>query len=115
MNIKIRLALSFLLFVAGLLGFYFLSAQPTVVRLLVLLILAGLAIGVFLFIFEGQETFGFINSAITEAKTVVWPTRRETLQMTSIVIVLVVIMAIFLGLVDTGFSYIINMLLGRAN
>ena len=115
MNIKIRLALSFLLFAAGLIGFYFLSTQPTVVRLLVLLAFGGLAIGVFSKTPQGEETFGFINSAVTEAKKVVWPTRRETLQMTSGVIVLVVIMAIFLGLVDTGFSYIINLLLGRAN
>jgi len=44
---------------------------------------------------------------------VVWPTRKETFQMTLIVFVLVVLMAIFLAFVDIGFSYIINMILGR--
>ena len=115
MNINIRLTLSFLLFAAGLIGFYFLSAQSTVVRLLVLLGAIGLAIGVFSKTPQGQEVIGFINNAVTEAKKVVWPTRRETTQMTLVVIVVVVIMAVFLGLVDTGFSYIINLLLGRGN
>ena len=113
MNINIRLTLSFLLFVAGLVGFYLLSAQPTVLRILVLLGLIGVAIGVFSKTSQGQEVFEFINNAVTEGKKVVWPTRRETFQMTLIVFVLVVIMAIFLAFVDVGFSYIINLLLGR--
>jgi len=114
-NINIRLTLSFLLFVAGLMGFYLLSAQSTVVRLLVLLGAIGFSIGVFSKTPQGQEAIGFINNAVTEAKKVVWPTRRETIQMTLIVIICVVIMAIFLGLVDSGFAYIINLLLGRGN
>ena len=55
----------------------------------------------------------WLPEAITEGKKVVWPTRKETVQMTLIVFVLVVIMAIFLAFVDIGFSYIINLLLGR--
>ncbi len=113
MNINIRLIISFLLFAAGLAGFYFLSDQPTVVRVLVLLGAIGLAIQIFSKTPQGQEIIDFINSAVTEGKKVVWPTRKETFQMTLIVIVLVVIMAIFLGIVDFGFSYIINLLLGR--
>ena len=113
MNINIRLTLSFLLFVAGLLGFYLLSAQPTVVRLLVLLVATGFAFGVFSKTSQGQETIRFINNALTEAKKVVWPNRKETIQMTSVVLVLVAIAAVILGLVDTGFSYIINLLLGQ--
>ena len=115
MNINIRLSLSFLLFAAGLIGFYFLSAQPTVVRILVFLSGTGFAVGVFWTTPQGQQIIGFLNSAITEAQKVVWPTRKETFQMTLIVFILVVIMAIFLAFVDIGFSYIINLLLGRGN
>ena len=116
MNINnIRLGLSFLLLGAGLLGFYILSEQPTVIR--ILSILAG--IGVFIAVFrttpQGQRAFGFLNEAITEAKKVVWPTRKETIQMTMIVFILVVIMAIFLAFIDISFSYIINLLLGRGD
>ena len=113
--INIRLGLSFLLLGAGLLGFYMLSEQPTVIRILSIL----LGVGVFIVIFrttpQGQQAFGFLSEAITEAKKVVWPTRKETIQMTMIVFVLVVIMAIFLAFIDISFSYIINLLLGRGD
>ncbi len=115
MNINIRLILSFLLFAAGLIGFYILSAEPTALRILALLVASGIAIGVFWTTPQGQQIIGFMNSAVTEAKKVVWPTRKETFQMTLIVFILVVIMAIFLAFVDIGFSYVINLLLGRGN
>ena len=113
MNINIRLALSFLLLVAGLLGFYLLSEQPTVIRILSILAGIGAFIAVFWTTPQGKQAFDFLGEAITEAKKVVWPTRKETIQMTLIVFVLVVIMAIFLAFIDIGFSYIINLLLGR--
>ena len=112
-NINIRIILSFLLFAAGLAGFYLLSGQPTVVRVLVLLGAIGLATQIFSKTLQGKEIIEFINNAVTEGKKVVWPSKRETFQMTLVVIVLVTIMAIFLGFVDIGFSYIINLLLGR--
>jgi preprotein translocase subunit SecE len=62
---------------------------------------------------QGQKAFGFLNDAITEAKKVVWPTRKETFQMTMIVFILVFLMAIFLAFVDISFSYIINKILER--
>ncbi|MEY3777367.1 MAG: Protein translocase subunit SecE, partial [Pseudomonadota bacterium] len=61
----------------------------------------------------GQKTFGCVNESIVEAKRVVWPTRKETIQMTITVFILVAVMAVFLALVDISFSYMINWLLGR--
>ncbi len=113
MKINIRLSLSFLLLGAGIVGFYILSEQPTVLRILSVLAGVGAFIAVFWTTPQGQQSFGFLKEAITEAKKVVWPTRKETIQMTLIVFVLVVIMAIFLAFIDIAFSYIINMLLGR--
>ena len=81
MNINIRLALSFLLLVAGLLGFYLLSEQPTVIRILSILAGIGAFIAVFWTTPQGQQAFGFLGEAITEGKKVVWPTRKETIQM----------------------------------
>ena len=112
-NINIRLALSFLLLGAGLFGFYMRSGQPTVLRILSVLAGLGGFIAVSWTTPQGQQAISFLGEAITEGKKVVWPTRKETVQMTLIVFVLVVIMAIFLAFVDIGFSYIINLLLGR--
>ncbi len=61
----------------------------------------------------GQQFFGFAGDAIAEAKKVVWPTRKETVQTTIIVFILVIIVAVFLALVDSAFAYMIKWLLGR--
>ena len=113
MTDKLKIVFSFLLFVAGIVGFYLLGDQVLVLRILVILIGLVLAGVVFWKTVLGQKTFGFINESIVEAKRVVWPTRKETIQMTITVFVLVSVMAVFLGLVDITFSYMINWLLGR--
>jgi preprotein translocase subunit SecE len=113
MTDKLKIVFSFLLFVAGIVGFYLLSDQVLVLRILVILIGLALAGAMFWKTALGQKTFGFVNESIVEAKRVVWPTRKETIQMTITVFILVAVMAVFLGLVDITFSYMINWLLGR--
>ena len=115
MTMNLKNYLSFLLLAAGIAGFYFLADQPVVLRILVVLIGIGAAFTVFWTTPQGKQAVGFFGDAITEAKKVVWPTRKETIQMTMVVFIFVVIAAIFLALVDIGFSYIINILLGRGN
>jgi preprotein translocase subunit SecE len=105
MTDKLKIVFSFLLFVAGIVGFYLLSDQALVLRILVILVGLGLAGIVF------WKTA--LNEAIVESKRVVWPTRKETIQMTITVFILVAVMAVFLALVDVSFSYMINWLLGR--
>lgn len=53
----------------------------------------------------------FLKEVKIELKKVVWPTRKDTIASTSVVIVLVFIIAIFLGLVDFGLSKIIRVIL----
>ena len=113
MTDKLKIVFSFLLFVAGIVGFYLLSDQALVLRILAILAGLGFAGIVFWKTVLGQKTFGFINVSIVEAKRDVWPTRKETIQMTITVFILVAVMAVFLALVDISFSYMINWLLGR--
>lgn len=110
---KIKLVLSMLLVAAGIAGFYLLADKALVLRILA--VIAGIVAAAVLFktTATGGQFFGFAGDAIDEAKKVVWPTRKETIQTTVIVFVLVVIVAIFLAVVDTGFSYMIKWLLGR--
>jgi preprotein translocase subunit SecE len=56
----------------------------------------------------------FLREVKTELKKVTWPSRKDTLSGTVVVLVTVFIMAIFLGLVDTGLSNLIKVLLKRA-
>jgi preprotein translocase subunit SecE len=110
---KLKFALAVLLVVAGVAGFYLLDGQPLVLR--VLSVLAGLAIGgaVAWFTGPGRRFAVFVQEAITETKKVVWPARKETMQMTGIVFVFVVIMAIFLWMTDKTLEWVVyDILLG---
>jgi preprotein translocase subunit SecE len=53
----------------------------------------------------------FLKEVKIELKKVVWPTRKDTIASTSVVIILVFIIALFLGLVDFGLSKIIRVIL----
>jgi preprotein translocase subunit SecE len=50
----------------------------------------------------------------TELKKVTWPSRKDTLSGTAVVLVAVFIIALFLGVVDSGLSALIKELLKRA-
>ena len=55
-----------------------------------------------------SKTGQFLRDAKTELKKVKWPTRKELLASTAVVIVLTILIAIFLGLVDFGLIKIIK-------
>ena len=56
----------------------------------------------------------FLREVRTELKKVTWPSRKDTLSGTLVVLVAVFIIAIFLGIVDSGLSNLIKQLLKRA-
>jgi preprotein translocase subunit SecE len=110
---KIKLLLAVILVVAGLAGFYLLGDYPMIVR--VLSVLGGLIAGAVVARFSspGQQFAGFARDSWVEAGKVVWPTRKETLQSTGVVLAFVVTMAIFMWLVDSGLGWIMKLALGR--
>lgn len=111
---KIKLLLSALLLVAGIAGFYLLADKPTVVRILTVLAGVAASIAVLWTTPVGQQALSFIGDAVAEARKVVWPTRKETIQTTMVVFVLVLIMAAFLAVVDIGFAFMVQWLMGRS-
>jgi preprotein translocase subunit SecE len=56
----------------------------------------------------------FLREVKTELKKVTWPSRKDALSGTLVVLVAVFIIAIFLGIVDFWLSKLIKMLLERA-
>jgi preprotein translocase subunit SecE len=62
--------------------------------------------------FEGAKQF--LREVKTELKKVTWPSRKDTLSGTAVVLVAVFIIALFLGIVDSGLSNLIKELLKRA-
>ena len=54
----------------------------------------------------------FLADAKVELKKVTWPTRKELLSTTAVVILLVLLIAFFLGIVDLGLVKIIKNVIG---
>jgi preprotein translocase subunit SecE len=103
---KLKFALALLLVVAGVVGFYLLSEQAMVLR--VLAVLAGVAAGAAVAWFSepGRRFALFAQETIAETKKVVWPTRKETMQTTGIVFAFMVLMAVFLWVTDKTLEWV---------
>jgi preprotein translocase subunit SecE len=111
---KIKLVVAFLVVALGIAGFYLLSGGPTVLRVLSVLAGVGLAAAIAYFTEPGKLFFAFSQESVAEARKVVWPTRKETMQMTGVVILFVVVMALFLWLVDSGLFWLVKLVMGRS-
>jgi preprotein translocase subunit SecE len=111
---KIKLGIAFLLVVAGIVAFYALHESAAVVKLAVVLLGLALAAGVMWTTEPGKRLFVFGKESVAESKRVVWPTRKETMQTTGVVIAFAVIMALFLWAVDASLMLVVNKLMGRS-
>lgn len=104
---KIKFALALLLLVAGVVGFYLLSEQAMILRVLVFILGFGLSVTVAWQTEPGKRFFDFAQDATAEARKVVWPTQKETLQTTGLVFAFVVIMAVFLWVTDKSLEWVL--------
>ena len=104
---KMKVALAIVAAIAGVVGFYYLSDKPALVRAGALV--AGLAFAVLLLWTSttGREFLNFAKEAVRETKKVVWPTRREATQITGIVFAFVLVMAIFLWGTDKTLEFLL--------
>ncbi|WP_035185935.1 preprotein translocase subunit SecE [Alteribacter aurantiacus] len=53
----------------------------------------------------------FLKEVSTEMKRVTWPTRKELVRYTGVVIATVAFIAVFFAIIDTGISELIRMIL----
>jgi preprotein translocase subunit SecE len=104
---KLKFVVALLLVVAGIAGFYLLAEQALVLRVLAVLVglLAGAAVA--WFTEPGQRFVTLGREAAAEAKKVVWPSRKETLQSTGIVFAFVLVMAIVLWITDKSLEWVL--------
>jgi preprotein translocase subunit SecE len=109
---RIKIALAALIAAGGLFAYYALSDKALVIRLATLLGAFALAVVVMWYTESGRTFAAFAREAWEEAKRVVWPTRKETLQTTAVVFAFVFTMALFLWGVDAILLWITHKLLG---
>ena len=107
-----KLATAVALVAAGIAGYYWLGDSALVLRILA--VVAGIAAGaaVAAFTAPGREFIVFAREAVVEVKKVVWPTRKETVQTTGMVLAFVLVMAIFLWIVDAVLVWGVKFLMG---
>ncbi len=110
---KIKLLVAFLLLVAGIVGFYYLHGSAAVLQLASVLVGVVLAAVVAYTSEPGKRFFEFGKDSVAEAKRVVWPTRKETMQTTGVVVLFAITMALFLWAVDASLMMVVNGLMGR--
>ncbi|MDX8380474.1 MAG: preprotein translocase subunit SecE [Gallionella sp.] len=113
MSDKIKLLFAVLLVAAGIAGYYYLQDSPSVLRVISVLVGMFLAAGVAYTSESGRRFLAFGRDSVAESKRVVWPSRKETIQTTGIVILFAITMALFLWMVDASLMMLVNKLMGR--
>jgi len=103
---KAKLAGAIGLVLAALVAFYVLGKQGSLVQWAVLILGLAAAVVLFLTSESGKSLIAFGREAWREVKKVVWPTRKEAIQMTAYVFGFVVIMAVFLWLTDKTLEWV---------
>jgi preprotein translocase subunit SecE len=110
---KAKLGVAGLLVIGAVVAFYMLGQQDLWVRIAALIVLLIVAVATFFTSEPGRQLIAYGQDSIREVKKVVWPTRKEALQMTGYVFAFVVVMALFLWLTDKTLEWLLyDLILG---
>ena len=110
-NSKYYIIVSLIVMGLGIATFY--ATENTVSpiwRILGLVAVAILCLAIIYLSDLGKRAVNFVGEARTEVRKVIWPTRQETMQMSLIVFVAVVVVGLFLWLIDTLFLWMVEFL-----
>jgi preprotein translocase subunit SecE len=106
---RVKLGVAAVLAVGGLASFYWLGKQGQEVQWTQwasLVLGLALAAGAFFISETGRELVGFGRDAWREVRKVVWPARKEAIQITAYVFGFVLIMAMFLWMTDKTLEWL---------
>jgi preprotein translocase subunit SecE len=98
---------------AGIAAFYLLSAQPIWLRWII--VLAAFVAGSFVGLqsYQGKSFWAFVQSSRVELRKVVWPTSQETVQVTIVVFVMVIVLGLFFWGLDSVLGLLTRWLTGH--
>jgi len=106
-NDKFKVVLAVVALIAGVVGFFYLAGQPTLVRAAALVVGLLISAGIAYTSTTGREFMSFAKEAVRETRKVVWPTRKEATQITLIVFGFVLVMAVFLWGTDKLLEFLL--------
>ena len=117
-NDKFKVVLAAVAMIAGVVGFFYLKGQNKPALMCAGALVAGLVIALLLLWASatGRDFLNFAKEAVRETKKVVWPTRKEAMQITLVVFGFVLVMALFLWGTDKLLEFVLyDMILGWKN
>ncbi|MDM0044997.1 preprotein translocase subunit SecE [Variovorax dokdonensis] len=103
---KAKLAVAVVLAVGAIVAFYLLTRQGALVQWAALLVGLAAAVGAFATSEHGRQLWAFGRDSWREVKKVVWPARKEAMQMTAYVFAFVLLMSIFLWVTDKTLEWV---------
>jgi len=110
---KARLVFAGALVVGAVVAFYMLGQKDLWLRVVALVAILAAAAAVFFTSEPGKQLLAYGKDSAREVRKVVWPTRKEALQMTGYVFAFVVVMALFLWLCDKTLEWVLyDLILG---
>ena len=104
---KAKVGFAIALVIAGLAAFYLLGKQGQVAQWGALVIALAAAFVVFMTSEAGKAFVAFGRDSWKEVKKVVWPTRKESIQMTLYVLAFCAVMALFLWTTDKTLEWLL--------
>jgi len=103
---KAKLAVAIALVLGSFVAFYLLSSQGSLAQWGALIVLMVAAVVVFAISESGKQLLAFGRDSWREVKKVVWPARKEAIQMTLYVFAFVFVMSLFLWLTDKTLEWV---------
>ena len=112
---NIKLLTAVLLLGAGIGAFYYFSKESELLRIIGLLVVAGISLALAYQTAVGRRVGSIVGEARNEVRKVVWPTRKETAQTTLMVVLMVMVMGILLWILDMSLLSAVRYLTERGS
>ncbi len=103
---KAKVGVALVLLLGSFVAYYLLSKQGGLVQWAGLLVMVAGSVAVYLTSESGRRLVAFARDSYRELAKVVWPERKEAIQMTMYVFGFVLIMSIFLWLTDKTIEWV---------
>jgi preprotein translocase subunit SecE len=102
-----------LLLSTGIVSFYYLAEYSLLLRVVSLLGVVGIVTFIALQTEKGRNAKSFLKETHLEVRRVVWPTRQETVQMTGIVLLMVMLVAFLIWALDSLLLLLVRLFTGQ--
>jgi preprotein translocase subunit SecE len=109
----VKLVVSPLLVVLGVVAFYHFSDLLLIYRVLGLVVIVGASVAIAFKTDKGQSVWQFVLESKQEVRRVVWPTRDETVRTTLLVFAMVFIVGLILWLLDMFLFWAVQLLMSQ--